>query len=80
MAQKTTNLIINAIDEFIDELGFRPYDMTSASSPSVPLPLNISKRRNTTQFSDGTPAFTRSDSVSSIMSDQSISSNASSPI
>lgn len=76
MAQKTTSLIINAIDDFIDELGFSPYDVSP--NPAVPLPLNISKRRNTSRFSDGTPGsmtFTRSDSISSTLSDQSISSN-----
>ncbi|KAI7781033.1 hypothetical protein LA080_015267 [Diaporthe eres] len=79
MAQKTTSLIINAIDDFIDELGFSPYDVSP--SPAVPLPLNIKKRRNTGRFSDGTPdriPFMRSDSISSTQSDQSISSNSSS--
>lgn len=79
MAQKTTSLIINAIDDFIDELGFSPY--YESPNPAVPLPLNISKRRNTSRFSDGTPGsmtFTRSDSISSTLSEQSISSNDSS--
>lgn len=79
MAQKTTSLIINAIDDFIDELGFRPYDVSP--NPAVPLPLNISKRRDTSRFSDGSPdgmPFMRSDSISSTRSDQSISSNSSS--
>lgn len=79
MAQKTTNLIINAIDDFIDELGFKSYDMSPC--PAVPLPLNISKRRNTSRFPDGTPGgmpFARSDSISSTLSDQSISSDNSS--
>jgi hypothetical protein len=81
MAQKTTNLIIDAIDDFINEFGFRSYDVSP--SPEVPLPLNISKRRDTSQFSGGmtrgTP-FLRSDSMSSTLSDRSIASNSSSPV
>ncbi|KAJ0119816.1 hypothetical protein N8I77_012466 [Diaporthe amygdali] len=75
MAQKTTNLIISAIDDFIDELGFSPCNVPS--SP-VPLPLNISKRRDPSRHSGGI-SFTRSDSMSSVSSNQSISSTASSP-
>lgn len=81
MAQKTTNLIIDAIDDLINEFGLRSYDRSP--SPEVPLPLNISKRRDTIQFAMGVTddmPFTRSNSMSSTLSDQSISSKSSSPV
>jgi hypothetical protein len=80
MAQKTADLIIDAIDDFFNEFGFKPYHVSP--SPEVPLPLNISKRRDTSQFSareTDRMHFTRSDSMSSTTSEQSISSNHSSP-